>query len=129
MIRTSYDIDGLSAALSGQDAVVCVVGPAGIPLQTTMMDAAEAAGVQRFVVDEFGRAPGQKGLPDFEAVGASRKAVLRYAAQKASLNSGFSWSAIAIGHPFDWVSKSLGGLRTWMRGDSFFRRTLYQPRS
>jgi hypothetical protein len=107
VIRTSYDIEGLSAALSGQDAVVCVVGPAGIPLPTIMMDAAEAAGVQRFVVDEFGRAPGQKGLPDFEAVSASRKAVLSYAVQKASLNPAFTWSAVAIGHPFDWVSKSL----------------------
>ena len=100
-------MDGLSAAMRGQDAVVCVVGPAGVPLQTIMMDAAEAAGVQRFVVDEFGRVPGYKVLPELETVGASRRAILHYAAQKALLNPGFSWSAVAIGHPFDWVSKSL----------------------
>jgi hypothetical protein len=100
-------MDGLSTAMRGQDAVVCVVGPAGISLQTIMMDAAEAVGVQRFVLDEFGRVPGSKGLPEFEAVSASRKAVLNYAAQKALSNPGFSWSAVAIGHPFDWVSKRL----------------------
>jgi hypothetical protein len=93
--------------MRGQDAVVCVVGPAGLSLQTTMMDAAVAAGVRRFVVDEFGRFPGHKGLPDLEAFGVARKVVLRYAAEKAALNSTFSWSAVAIGHPFDWVSKSL----------------------
>jgi hypothetical protein len=93
--------------MRGQDAVVCVVGPAGIPLQTIMMDAAEAAGVQRFVVDEFGRVPGYMSVSEFETIGASRTAILRYAAQKASLNPAFSWSAVAIGHPFDWVSKSL----------------------
>jgi hypothetical protein len=93
--------------MRGQDAVVCVVGPAGVPLQTIMMDAAEAAGVQRFVVDEFGRFPGHKGLPELEAVSASRAAVLRYAVQKALSNPSFTWSAVAIGHPFEWVSKSL----------------------
>jgi hypothetical protein len=107
VIRTPYDFDGLSAALSGQDAVICVIGPAGLSLQTTIIDAAEAVGVRRFVVDEFGRAPGQKGLADFEAISAPRKVVLRHAAQKASLNPGFSWSAVAIGHPFDWVSGNL----------------------
>jgi hypothetical protein len=100
-------MDGLTAAMRGQDAVVCVVGPAGISLQTVMMDAAEAAGVQRFVVDEFGRVPGYKTVPELETVGASRKAILRYAEQKTLLNPGFSWSAVAIGHPFDWVSKSI----------------------
>jgi uncharacterized protein YbjT (DUF2867 family) len=100
-------MDGLTAAMRGQDAVVCVVGPAGIPLQTLMIDAAEAAGVQRFVVDEFGRVPGYESLPEFETMGETRKGVLRYAAQKVLLNPGFSWSAVAIGHPFDWVSKSL----------------------
>jgi hypothetical protein len=72
-----------------------------------MMDAAEAAGVQRFIVDEFGRVPGYKVLPELEAVGASRRAILQYAARKALLNPSFSWSAVAIGHPFDWVSTSL----------------------
>jgi hypothetical protein len=107
VIRTSYDLEGFSAAMRGQDAVVCVVGPAGVSLQPIMMDAAEAAGVQRFVVDEFGRVPGSKGLPEFEAVGAGRKAVLQYAAQKALSNPAFSWSAVAIGHPFEWVSNNL----------------------
>jgi hypothetical protein len=100
-------LEGFSSAMRGQDAVVCVVGPAAVSLQPIMMDAAEAAGVQRFVVDEFGRVPGSKGIPEFETVSASRQAVLHYAAQKTLKNPGFTWSAVAIGHPFDWVSESL----------------------
>ncbi|KAF2669756.1 NAD(P)-binding protein [Microthyrium microscopicum] len=99
VIRTTYDLQGLTAALRNQDAVVNVVGPAGLPLQKTMIDAAEAAGVQRFVLDDFGRAPSQTGLPDLEPMGASRREILEYARQKASSNLAFTWSAVAIGIP------------------------------
>ncbi|KAI1137158.1 hypothetical protein F5Y05DRAFT_419635, partial [Hypoxylon sp. FL0543] len=47
----------LTAALSGQDAAVCAVGPTGISSQVSMVDATAAAGVRHFIVDDFGWGP------------------------------------------------------------------------
>jgi hypothetical protein len=90
-------------ALAGQDAAVCVVGPGGIGAQITMIDAAEAAGVKRFIVDDFGWGPNFKGLPEFRAINAHRRAAWEYAKTKAQANSGFTYTGITSGNPIDWV--------------------------
>jgi uncharacterized protein YbjT (DUF2867 family) len=47
-------IDWLKSALAGQDAVVFTVGTPGLAGQTTLVDAAIAAGVGRFLPSEYG---------------------------------------------------------------------------
>lgn len=104
IIRTDYNVPALKEALRGQDAAVSAVGIAGIPTQVEMIDAAEAVGIRRFIISDFGYGPHHRYLPEFEAVGKPRMAVLAHAEKKASANPAFTWSAVAIGIPIDWVS-------------------------
>jgi hypothetical protein len=103
VVRTEYTLPELTEALRGHDAVVCVVGPAGIHLQRMMVDAAEGAGVKRFVVDDFGWGRESK-FEGFEDVHERRMEGWDYAAERARGNDGFTWTGISIGNPIDWVS-------------------------
>ncbi|KAK3385695.1 NmrA-like family protein [Podospora didyma] len=105
VIRTTYTVERLTKALAGQDAAVCVVGPGGIGSQIAMIDAAEAAGVKRFIVDDFGWGPESRSLPEFDAIGAPRKAAWDHARAKAKANSAFSFTGVSIGNPIDWALK------------------------
>ncbi|KAF4343501.1 hypothetical protein FBEOM_2527 [Fusarium beomiforme] len=105
VIRTEYTLGALTQALSGQDAVVCVVGPAGISLQATMIDASLAAGVKRFLVDDYGWGPDFRSYPEFEAVRAQRVVGSDRAKEHAAANPDFTWTGIAIGNPIDWALK------------------------
>jgi hypothetical protein len=66
--KVAYDnLSSLTSPFRGQDAVVSTVGTFGISAQCSAIDAAIAAGVQRFVPSEFG---GDTSLGD----GGSRRA-------------------------------------------------------
>ncbi|KAF5655851.1 hypothetical protein FHETE_11131 [Fusarium heterosporum] len=105
VIRTEYTLEALTNVLSGQDAVVCVVGPAGIKFQATMIDAAEGAGVKRFIVDDFAWGPDFRSYPEFEALRAQRTVGVDRAKELANKNPGFTWTGIASGNPIDWAMK------------------------
>ncbi|OTA64099.1 NAD(P)-binding protein [Hypoxylon sp. EC38] len=105
VIKTEYTVEKLTAALSGQDAAVCAVGPAGISAQITMIDAAAAAGIKRFIVDDFGWGPNFRSLPEFREIGAQRRAAWDHAAKVAKANPKFSWTGVTIGNPIDWAIK------------------------
>lgn len=105
MLKITYTIQELTQALRGQDAAVCVVGPAGISHQTVMIDAAEAAGVQRFIVDDFGWGPGMRCLPEFAEVHKQRRGQWDYTRVKSGENPDFTWTGVTIGNPIDWVSQ------------------------
>lgn len=99
----TYTVEELSKALSGQDAAVYVVGPAGIDSQIAMIDAAEAAGVKRFIIDDFGWGPHIRGLPEFEAIQSQRRRAWDHAKARSEANPNFTYSGIATGNPIDWV--------------------------
>ncbi|KAF5001203.1 hypothetical protein FGRMN_1227 [Fusarium graminum] len=105
VIRTEYTLEALTKVLAGQDAVICVVGPAGIKFQATMIDAAEAAGAKRFIVDDFGWGPDFSSYPEFEVVRAHRAVGVDRAKELANKNPGFTWTGIASGNPIDWAMK------------------------
>ncbi|KAM0551308.1 hypothetical protein ACHAPJ_008412 [Fusarium lateritium] len=105
VIRTAYTLGTLTKVLAGQDAVVCVVGPPGIDLQSTMVDAAQAAGVKRFILDDFGWGPEFTSYPEFEPFRAKRIVGVDRAKEHVSANPAFSWTAIASGNPIDWALK------------------------
>lgn len=104
VIRTGYAVDELTKELAGQDAAVCVVGPAGIGHQVAMIDAAEAAGVKRFIVNDFGWGHTVRALPEFDAIHAQRSAVWDHAKARADANPKFTYTGISSGNPVDWVS-------------------------
>ncbi|KAJ4396145.1 hypothetical protein N0V93_000363 [Gnomoniopsis smithogilvyi] len=103
VLKITYTTEELTHALQGQDAAVCVVGPAGISQQIAMIDAAEAAGVKRFIVDDFGWGPDMRGLPEFAEVHMQRRRQWDYARIRAEKNPGFTWTGVTIGNPIDWA--------------------------
>ncbi|KAI1774672.1 NAD(P)-binding protein [Hypoxylon cercidicola] len=105
VIRAEYTVEKLTTALTGQDAAVCAVGPAGISTQVAMIDAAEAAGVKRFIVDDFGWGPDFRSLPEFQPIGAPRRVAWDYAKKLSENNPQFTWTGVTIGNPIDWAIK------------------------
>jgi nucleoside-diphosphate-sugar epimerase len=71
VVETDFaDLESLKAAFQGQDAVVSIVGDAGVLSQKLMVDAAVAAGVKRFLPSNFGSNmtnPNTRMLPVFAA--------------------------------------------------------------
>lgn len=105
----AYAAEHLVGALRGQDAVVCALGPQGIDRQAAaVVDAAEAAGVGRLVVDDFGWGPRDGGgfFPEFAAAHAERRAHWDRARARAEANPAFTWTGVSIGNPVDWVSST-----------------------
>ncbi|KAM0237445.1 hypothetical protein ACHAP5_008996 [Fusarium lateritium] len=105
VIRTEYTLEALTKVLFGQDAVICVVGPAGVKYQVTMIDAAKAAGVKRFIVDDFGWGPDFSSYPEFEPVRAQRTLGVDRAKEHTNADPTFTWTGIASGNPIDWAMK------------------------
>ncbi|GAB7353362.1 hypothetical protein MBLNU459_g3845t2 [Dothideomycetes sp. NU459] len=96
---------GMHQYVAGQDAAVCVVGPGAIHLQVTIIDAAEAAGVQRFIIDDFGWGPDIRSLPEFGTIHAQRRAGWDHAKVLADANHGFTYTGVTIGNCIDWSLK------------------------
>ncbi|KAI1089768.1 NAD(P)-binding protein [Rostrohypoxylon terebratum] len=103
VIRTGYTVEKLTTALSGQDAAISVIGPAGLSIQTTIIDAAAAAGVKRFIVDDFGWGPDFNSLPEFRDIGAQRRVTFDHAKTLSEANPSFTYTGIIIGNPIDWA--------------------------
>lgn len=88
-------VESLAAAFKGQDAVVSIVGDAGVPSQKIMVDAAVAAGVKRFLPSNFGSNmanPNSRKLPVF----AGKVMVEDYIVEKAK-TSGLTYSFVYVG--------------------------------
>ena len=73
-------------------------------MQGMMVDASVAAGVKRFIVDDFGWGMTSKSFEEFAGVHEVRKAGWERARVRAEESKGaFSWTGISIGNPVDWV--------------------------
>lgn len=72
-----------------------------------MVDAAEAAGVKRFIINDFGWGPDVNSFPEFHAIHAHRRAGWDHARARAEQNRAFTWTGISTGNPIDWVYPSL----------------------
>ncbi|KAI0178859.1 NAD(P)-binding protein [Hypoxylon sp. FL1284] len=103
VIRTEYTVEKLTTALSGQDAAISAVGPGGISTQVAIVDAAKAAGVKRFIVDDFGWGPNFRSLPEFRPIGAQRRLAWNRAKELAEASPQFTWTGVTIGNPIDWA--------------------------
>ncbi|KAK8024423.1 NAD(P)-binding protein [Apiospora rasikravindrae] len=97
------DVASLTTALAGHDAVVSVLGPGAMAHEVPLVDAAVAAGVKRFVVNDFGWGQNPRSYPEMVEVGARRHVAWDRAREKAASNPGFSWTGVTIGNPIDWA--------------------------
>jgi len=95
----------LVEAFEGQDAVVSVIGGAGIALQKSFVDAAVKAGVKRFIPSEFGL--NTRSLPDtgIAKLLAGKVETVNHLQAAAAANSDFSWTGLSTGLFFDWGLK------------------------
>ncbi|KAK7947009.1 NAD(P)-binding protein [Apiospora aurea] len=104
IIEADYsDVAKLTPALAGHDAVVSVLGPGAIAHEVPLVDAAEAAGVKRFVVNDFGWGQNPRSYPEMAEVGSRRHVAWDRAKEKAAGNPGFTWTGVTIGNPIDWA--------------------------
>lgn len=99
------NIEELKSALQHQDAVVCchAGNSAAILSQLTIIDAAEAVGVKRIILNEFANSPEQEGVPELEWARKDKRRVRAYAQERAAANAGFSWTGIATWNFIDFV--------------------------
>ncbi|RSL78937.1 hypothetical protein CDV31_017242 [Fusarium ambrosium] len=95
--KTDYTPASLERAFQGQDAVICTLGYGGLEKQLDLVDAAEKAGVKRFIPSEFGSPKGNNDLPEYTNLLQNKLKVVRYLQQKADKNPQFSWSAFTTG--------------------------------
>jgi uncharacterized protein YbjT (DUF2867 family) len=103
VIHADYDSpDSLKEAFKGQDVVLSLVASAVIGDQNSIIDAAIAAGVQRFVPSEFGSntadARARAIVPFFEA----KYGTVQYLKSKEDQ---ISWTGVVTGPFFDWGLK------------------------
>lgn len=107
VVRLDYTFDNLQSAFEGQDAVVSATSVFTIDLQTVILDAAKAAGVKRFILNEFANSPVyQTGLPELMPFRDVKNRVQKHA-QKLAEESGisgeppFTWTGIVTGNLTD----------------------------
>ncbi|KFX93508.1 hypothetical protein V490_04806 [Pseudogymnoascus sp. VKM F-3557] len=95
-IEVDYNsVESLTSALNGQDAVVSTVGNFGIEGQKTLIDAAIAAGVKRFIPSEFSSCslhPDVQSLPFYSSLAAIRKHLI-----DSSENGALSYTILGSG--------------------------------
>lgn len=96
-------LDSLVAALKGHDAVINTLSVGIVPrdIHLRLIEASQAAGVQRFVPSEFGcdtAHPLTSQLPVF----GDKVAVIQKLKETSKQDSAFSWTAVISGPFFDW---------------------------
>lgn len=107
VIRQDYTIDNLRSVFHDQDAVVSATSVFTIDLQTTILDAAKAAGIKRFILNEYANSPiYQTGLPELMIYREVKDRVREYAQRLSDESVGaegdkFTWTAIATGNLID----------------------------
>ncbi|TAQ89860.1 hypothetical protein B7494_g1832 [Chlorociboria aeruginascens] len=114
VVKADFEsVESLTAALKGQDAVVSAVGFAGLAGQTTIIDAAIAAGVKRFLPSEYGSDldnPLVKPLPVF-----GHKVAIQKHLEDVSAKSDLTYTLVRTGPFLDWGLK-VGFLLDWKEG-------------
>lgn len=96
-------IDSITAAITGQDALINSLAIGSIPgdIHLRLVEAAHAAGIQRFLPSEFGSDtanPLAAKLPVF----ADKIAVVQRLKELSAANSAFSYTSLITGPFFDW---------------------------
>ncbi|KAJ0344560.1 hypothetical protein COL154_010084 [Colletotrichum chrysophilum] len=87
---TDFSPQSLQQALSGQDAVLCVLGHAVLDRQANVIHAAEKAGVKSFIPSDFGIPKGPNDVPEYRAILGKKAQALDLLKEKAEKNGNFT---------------------------------------
>ncbi|KAK7409101.1 hypothetical protein QQX98_008709 [Neonectria punicea] len=102
-IPDDMSLDGLTAALRGQDAVIACFPLVDVSQHLRLAEAASRAGVKRFVPADFGScdaaSPNARRLLKLYR---DKDLVRRRCEELAAENPGFAWTALVCGHFFDY---------------------------
>ena len=102
--KVDYDSHAeLVEALHGIEAVVCAVGAAGFEGQKRIIDAAIAAGVQRYLPSEFSSNTKSQRVQELVPAFKPKTEVLHYLRTKES--TGLTWTGLCTGPLLDWVCR------------------------
>jgi putative NADH-flavin reductase len=104
VIKRDYSDKNLAEAFEGQDVVVSFINGAAILDQINFIDLAANAGVKRFIPSEFGSDTLNSKAQDLVFFYKQKFAVIEHARAVAEKSPHFTWTAIATGPIFDWVS-------------------------
>jgi nucleoside-diphosphate-sugar epimerase len=108
--RTDYSAQSLLQAFKGQDAVVSALATTAGDQQVRLIDAAIAAGVERFIPSEFGIDTSDPAIADLIPPTQGKLDTVRYLRTKE--NEGLSWTSVCVGAIFDWTFQH-PGLMGW----------------
>ncbi|MCJ1303939.1 hypothetical protein MMC08_006750 [Hypocenomyce scalaris] len=101
VFRSDYTESSLLQAFEGQDAVVSVVGGPAIADQRKLIDAAEKAGVKRFLPSEYGCNTNNEGTLRVVPLLRGKANTTAYLKEKARANPQFTWTSLITGPFFD----------------------------
>jgi uncharacterized protein YbjT (DUF2867 family) len=100
VIRANYEsLDSLKEAFQGQDVVMSLVAGVALGDQNKLIDAAIAAGVQRFLPSEYGSDTADPRLIAAVPISAAKSGTVEYLKSK---ESELSWTSVITGPFFDW---------------------------
>jgi hypothetical protein len=101
VLRANYDsVDSLKEAFKGQDVVISLVAGVVLGDQNKLIDAAIAAGVQRFLPSEFGSDTTDPRLIAAVPMNAAKTSTVEYLKSK---ESELSWTSVVTGPFLDWA--------------------------
>lgn len=95
--------EAVESVLQGHDALVSTISAAALGDQKTIIDAAVAAKVRRFIPSEFGIDTRRTEEKSLGWILANKVNVTDYLSEVAKENPWFSWTGLAVGIFFDWV--------------------------
>ncbi|KAF3071367.1 hypothetical protein CFAM422_006155 [Trichoderma lentiforme] len=98
--------EAVEGVLQGHDALVSTISPAAVGDQRTIIDAAVAAKVRRFMPSEFGVDTRRTEEKSLGWILANKLSVTDYLSEVAKKNPWFSWTGLAVGLFFDWGIKT-----------------------
>lgn len=106
--ETDYSFSSLTTLFKDQDAIVSTLATFSTSTQRTIIDAAIATGVKRFLPSEYGVDTSLPQLAEFLPAAAKKQEMVQYL--KSQEDKGLSWTAVIVGSFFDWTFSHRGFL-------------------
>ncbi|KAL1797211.1 hypothetical protein ACET3X_003817 [Alternaria dauci] len=113
--KSDYTSTSLQSALTGQDLVISTMSGGDSEQQICIIDAAIAAGVKRFIPDEFSHDSMNNDIQARIPKWAGRAKVIAHLQTIQKVHSNFEWTAIATGYTLDThlISGNMGFDMEW----------------
>lgn len=104
VVKKEYSDPTLHEAFDGQDAVVSFVTVTALLDQLNFIAVAAKSGVKLFIPSEFGSNSLNSTAQELVFFYKQKRSILDCLEVTAKENPGFSWTGIATGPVYDWVS-------------------------